>query len=289
MRVAIGILALLGLGIWALWTPDSPWHPTLAPSVHVTPAKAGAQFATAPNLVASASKGATAAKAGAQIASPTPEQASAQLAANIPASLPAPAALPQTLELVSLPTLSSGAKAAPTSISRADAVASVMTSREFQETVSPLARLYLATFGRYPDYEGLNYYTGQREEARPLHEIANEFVRSREFELRYGELGHAQFVEMLFNNVLGNAHQADVRAYWVEALDSGRMTRGEVLVDLAESGAFRERSAHQVFVSTAYTEILRRTPDPTGYAYWVAQLRAGQPPDSVINGLLRGP
>ena len=153
---------------------------------------------------------------------------------------------------------------------------------------STLARLYLATFGRYPDYEGLNYYTGQREEARPLHEIASEFVGSREFELRYGELDNAQFVELLFTNILGDPAQADVRNYWVEEFNSGRMTRGEVLVDLAESGAFRERSAAQVFVSTAYTEILRRTPDPTGFNYWVGQLQSGQPYGSVITGLLGG-
>jgi hypothetical protein len=36
---------------------------------------------------------------------------------------------------------------------------------------------------------------------------------------------------------------------------------------------------------TSYT---RRTPDPTGYNYWVAQLQAGQPPRTVIDGLLGG-
>ena len=172
--------------------------------------------------------------------------------------------------------------------SHAEAVESVIGSKEFQETVTPLARLYLATFGRYPDYEGLNYYTGQREEARPLHEIADEFTGSREFELRYGQLDNAQFVELIFKNVLGHSSQTDVRNYWVGEIEAGRMTRGQVLVDLAESGAFRERSAAQVFVSTAYTEILHRTPDPAGYNYWVAQLQAGQPPSTVINGLLGG-
>jgi hypothetical protein len=209
---------------------------------------------------------------------------------SIPAALaaPAPIHLAPTLELVSLPAIPGGSMAPAKTITRAQAVASAMTSRDFQETVTPLARLYFATFGRYPDYEGLNYYTGQREEARPLHEIASEFVGSREFALRYGELDNAQFVELLFNNILGHASQADVRDYWVGEISAGRMTRGQVLVDLAESGAFRERSAHQVFVSTAYTEILRRTPDPAGYDYWVGQLRAGQPANSVINGLLGG-
>ena len=281
MRVAILIVAVLGLGILAFWTSYSS-----APLVRSLGGKQlAADHATSvamPRVVARS------------VSHPPPAPFQGRgnpsvAIASVPSPLaaPTPAQLPPTLELVSLPTLSGAAPPRP--ISRADAVASVIRSREFQETVTPLARLYLATFGRYPDYEGLNHYTGQREEARPLHEIAGEFTRSREFEQRYGTLDNAQFVELLFVNVLGNPSQADVRGYWVEALESGRMTRGEVLVDLAESGAFRERTAPEVFVSTAYTEILRRTPDPAVYAYWVSQLRSGHPYRSVINGLLAGP
>ena len=197
--------------------------------------------------------------------------------------------LPNTLELVALPAAPGAPAPAPKAISRTEALASVIGSREFQDTVSPLARLYFATFGRFPDYEGLNYYTGQREEARPLAEIATEFAGSREFEQRYGELSNAEFVARIAANVLGHESQADVRAYWTDALDAGRMTRGQVIVDLAESGMFRERTSNEVFVSTAYTEVLRRTPDPAGYAFWVAQLEAGVPRDNVIDGLLRKP
>jgi hypothetical protein len=207
---------------------------------------------------------------------------------SVPPPLMAAAEAPDTLELVSLPTILGAKPATPRTISRAAAVASVIASPTFQETVTPLARLYLATHGRFPDYEGINYYTGQREEARPLVEIADEFVSSYEFRLRYGELDDTGFVERIFLNVLGNPTQADALAYWVGELESGRMTRGQVLIDLAESAAFRERSANQVFVSTAYLEILHRSPDPEGFARWVAHLNAGNPYRSVIDGLLAG-
>jgi len=197
--------------------------------------------------------------------------------------------LPPTLELVTLPPAPGAPAPAPKAISRTEALASVIGSQEFQDTVSPLARLYFATFGRFPDYEGLNYYTGQREEARPLAEIATEFAGSPEFEMRYGELSNAEFVARIMANVLSHQSQADVRAYWTAELDSGRMSRGQVIVDLAESGMFRERTSNEVFVATAYTEILRRTPDPAGYAFWVAQLDAGQPRANVIDGLLERP
>lgn len=243
-------------------------NPTAVPAPSATPSSS----ATVPHAVAP---------------TPTARVAASPLTTSIPPALKPSTELPETLELTIPP--APGAKAASSrALTRAQAVASVIGSREFQETVTPLARLYLATFGRYPDYEGINYYTGQREEARPLAEIADEFVASREFADRYGELDNAAFVERMFENVLGYASQADVRGYWVWELESGRMTRGQVLLDLAESGAFRERSANHVFVSTAYVEILRRTPDAEGYARWVAHLDAGNSRRSVIDGLLGG-
>lgn len=198
-----------------------------------------------------------------------------------------PGAGSEPLELVAI--LPPGHDATPPPappLTRAEALASIMHSPEYQDTVPPLARLYFATFGRYPDYEGLNYYTGVREGGMTLPEIAQEFASGREFEIRYGSLGNAEFVERLFVNVLGDAHQPDVRAYWVSELDAGRMTRGHVIVDLSESGAFRERSDNRVFVSTAYSEIYRRTPDPYAYASWVSMLDAGYSRRAFIDVLL---
>src|SRR5688572_15136221 len=126
MRVAIGITAVLGLVIWALWTPDSVVRLNEAdppPAQQKSPSPLGEGR-------------------GEGIKPPAPlvahVTAAANPAANIPSSLPAPVHVPQTLELVSLPTLSGGAKATPRNISRAEAVASVIASREFQDTVSPL-------------------------------------------------------------------------------------------------------------------------------------------------------
>ncbi len=226
---------------------------------------------------------------------PSPETGSRPIGEIGPRAIAAIAApgvttqLPQTLELVSIVPVKPGAAVAESKpVSRSDALASIIGSREFQDTVSPLARLYFAAFGRPPDYNGLNYYTGVREDGAMLVQIADEFVRGREFEQRYGKLDNAEFVERLFTNVLGYASQPDVRAYWVEELDSGRMTRGAVLVDLSESGAFRDRTANQVFVSTAYTELLRRTPDVTGYNHWLSVLNSGSSQRAVIDGLLSG-
>lgn len=174
----------------------------------------------------------------------------------------------------------------PRPLTPSQAIDAAMQSPEFQDTVNPLARLYFATFGRYPDYEGLNYYTGQREGGSRLAEIADEFARGREFDMRYGDLSNSEFVARILSNVLGNESQADVRAHWTAELDAGRMTRGQVIVDLAESGMFRERTANQVFVSAAFAEVLRASPQPAEFTRWVAFLDAGNSPGALINGLL---
>jgi hypothetical protein len=167
-----------------------------------------------------------------------------------------------------------------------EAIASVIESPEFLDTASPVARLYLAYFGRGPDAEGLNYYVAQREGGRDLDAISAEFAGSREIELRFGDLDNGAFVERMFRNVFGDAGSAEQRAGWVAQLDSGAMTRGQVMLAFSESDAFRTASANEVFVSIAYTEIFGREPLPTELARWVAVLDAGSSGEAVIRSLL---
>lgn len=168
----------------------------------------------------------------------------------------------------------------------AKALASAIQSPDFQDTVSPLVRLYLAYFERYPDYEGLNYYIGQREGGGRLDAISDEFATSLEIELRYGSLDNAAFVDRIYRNVLDGAGDAQQRASWIAQLDSGAMTRGQVMLAFSESAAFRAATANEVFVSMAYAEILRRSADPAEFSRWVRLLDAGSSRESVIQGLL---
>ena len=285
MRATIAfLLVLLVAGIMAMDDPGTPLR-TLGSSVKPAPQAPAARLAPGPAIAQA--PGTTA---------PFPERApvtsgqdgridSEKLAATLPKV--GGSKLPATLELVTFgPSVGPLAPVQHTTITRTEAVAAAMGSQAFQETVTPLARLYFAALGRFPDYEGLNYYTGQREDARPLDAIANEFAGSKEFEARYGALDNAEFVARILSNVLGHRSQADVREHWTAELDSGRMTRGQVIVDFSESGAFQERVANEVFVATAYTEVLQRTPDPKAFTYWVAQRAGGQPASAVIEGLL---
>jgi hypothetical protein len=176
--------------------------------------------------------------------------------------------------------LPSGAKAP------AQAIMSRLDSDEFTETVSPLARLYFAYFDRAPDYEGLGYYIGERERGTPLDTIAEEFAGSLEFDLRYGEVDNAAFVDRVFENVFGAPADAMQRAYWISQLDAGHFTRGGMMLAFSESPAFRMATGNEVLVAIAYAETLGRAPDPSDFARWVAFLDAGNPPRALIDRLL---
>jgi hypothetical protein len=168
----------------------------------------------------------------------------------------------------------------------AKAIAAAIEAPEFLDNATPVARLYFAYFGRSPDVEGFDYYVAQREGGRLLDAISDEFAGSREIELRYGALDNAAYVERVFRNVFGESGDAQQRENWVAQLDSGAMTRGQMMVAFSESPAFRSASANEVFVSIAYTEIFGRRADAEELSRWVAFLDAGNSSQAVIQGLL---
>lgn len=166
------------------------------------------------------------------------------------------------------------------------AIAAVIESSAYQDIVSPIARLYFGYFERSPDVEGLDYYVAQREGGRDLDAIANEFAGSREIGMRYGTLDDAAFVDRVFRNVFDGAGDEQQRAYWIGQLESGAMTRGQMMLAFSESPAFRAAIANEVFVSLAYAEILGRYPEPAELSRWVRLLDAGHSGTIVIQGLV---
>jgi hypothetical protein len=218
----------------------------------------------------------TGASAAARVVSGEPIAASPERAGTLSPEAK-PAAQGAAFEIRARP---SGAK------TPAQAIASRLDSDEFADAISPVTRLYFGYFDRAPDYEGLDYYIGERERGTPLDAIAQEFAGSLEFELRYGELDNAGFVDRVYHNVFGAPGDAAQRAYWIDRLDSGAMTRGQVMLAFSESPEFRALTGNEVFVTTAYAETLRRAPDAAELSRWVRFLDSGNPRGAVIAALL---
>lgn len=106
--------------------------------------------------------------------------------------------------------------------------------------VDPVIRLYQTAFNRLPDNAGLTawvvpFSTG----AITLQSIANGFTQSTEFTSLYPtSLSNAQYVGALYWNILQRQGEDAGIKGWVSALDSGALTRAQVLLGFSESGEF---------------------------------------------------
>ncbi len=139
-------------------------------------------------------------------------------------------------------------------------VSSLMGRASFYAPMAPVARLYAAYFLRRPDYAGLTYWANQRRSGRTLNSVSQFFAGSQEFRTLYGSLSNRQFVERVYQNVLGRAGERSGVDYWTSELDSRRRNRGTVMTGFSESPEYRTRTNAEVQVALVYAGMLGRVP-----------------------------
>jgi len=98
-------------------------------------------------------------------------------------------------------------------------------------------RLYRATLDREPDAAGLENWTYWLAGGRPITDAAALFVASPEFQRTYGSLSNAEFVTLLYNNVLDRAPDEGGFANWTNVLEAG-LSRAEVVAGFSQSAEF---------------------------------------------------
>ncbi len=104
------------------------------------------------------------------------------------------------------------------------------------EGAAEIARLYYATLDRAPDLAGLTGWTSQLQSgAITLQQAAAGFTNSAEFTSMYGALSNSAFVNLMYQNVLGRAPDPTGDANWVNALNTGAMTRAGVALGFSQS------------------------------------------------------
>ena len=97
-------------------------------------------------------------------------------------------------------------------------------------------RLYQAAFARAPDEGGLRYWIDQHNYGKSFLDIGNSFIASTEFVNLYGtNPTNAQFVDLLYQNVLGRQGDQGGVDFWNRQLNSGSETRPQILLDFASS------------------------------------------------------
>ncbi len=145
-----------------------------------------------------------------------------------------------------------------------------------------IRRLYLAYFDRQPDRAGFSAWKVVRATGASLDAVSAEFAASTEFQNTYGALDDGQFVDLVYNNVLGRDPDAAGRSFWISRLQAGA-TRGSVMTGFSEGEEFRNRTgttaaanaplAHQI--ERLYRAYFDRSADQGGLDFWLEQFVGG--------------
>lgn len=172
--------------------------------------------------------------------------------------------------------------------SRASVIDAFSRSSEFQTATAPVVRLYFAYFQRVPDTAGLLFWLDRFRAGASLDEISDAFAQSDEFAGTYGSVGDSTFVELVYQNVLGRPADPAGRDFWVDRLGDG-LPRGAVMTSFSESDEYRDRSFADIYVTLMYVGMLRRSPDPSGFAFWRSAVGGGGSGLPLIQGFLDSP
>ena len=157
-------------------------------------------------------------------------------------------------------------------------------------------RLYAAGLDRGPDQTGQTHWTGMLDSGARLKELAQGFLHSREFAVRFGGADSPvdAYVSQLYRNLLHRDGDDAGKAFWREQLASGRADRADVLVGFSESAENKAGTAEAVAagvwvmdrnapgVARMYDTVFGRQPDEAGLKHWCDRLDAG---DIALKGL----
>ena len=98
-------------------------------------------------------------------------------------------------------------------------------------------RLYNSALGRFPDYEGYNYWISMNQSGtNSYRQTASSFLISAEFNELYGEsLSTHDYVNTLYKNILNREPDLPGQSYWIGRLENNLESRSEVLMGFSES------------------------------------------------------
>lgn len=170
--------------------------------------------------------------------------------------------------------------AAQNSTSPATWLAQQIQGKTYQARMGGVTRLYRAFFLRDPDISGMDFWWNKMNNGWSLWNVAEYFSQSPEFNSRYGSLNNGQYVDLVYQNVLGRAPDAGGRTYWVNQLASGAKNRGQVMVGFSESPEYSGANKARTDVLITYFGLVGRLPGASDLAYWVTQ-----PNSSLVSAL----
>jgi hypothetical protein len=155
-------------------------------------------------------------------------------------------------------------------------------------------RLYKAAFDRSPDSQGLGYWMNKLQTGTALTDVANGFINSDEFKMKYGaNTSNIDFVTLLYKNVLHRGPDAGGLSYWLGSLEKG-MSREQVLLGFSDSPENKGQvilnaDGHEAQAYRMYQAAFDRTPDLAGLTHWIEALDNGMTLTNVAQNFIGSP
>ncbi len=130
---------------------------------------------------------------------------------------------------------------------------------DLRDRAAQVSRIYLGLFGRGPSASDLEYWVGEMEDGRSINSVAAFFARSSEFVALYGDTTDQEFVELVYENVLGRSASAADLEYWLGELDRG-VVRHRMFLLFSESPEYRNATASTLKAIDLFLSMLGQTP-----------------------------
>jgi hypothetical protein len=116
-----------------------------------------------------------------------------------------------------------------------------------EEQVTDLVEMYVAYFDRAPDAIGLHFWGTALAAGSGMEEIATLFFRQPETQAAFPDPeDSAALVDTAYRNVLERDADAEGRAWWIEALDSGAVSKAEFMLALLDGARANAAAADDV-------------------------------------------
>ena len=124
-------------------------------------------------------------------------------------------------------------------IDNATSIAGILAATDYTESDAEILRLYRAFFNREPDIDGAKYWLNQARNGRTVDNMGRFFATSDEFNTTYGPLNDAQFMTVVYRNVLNRGPDPAGFDFWIEQMNATPpMERHRVVLLFAFSPEF---------------------------------------------------
>lgn len=105
-----------------------------------------------------------------------------------------------------------------------------------------LVEVYIASFSRAPDAEGLYYWADRYSDGMSLQNIAKSFFDQAETQSIYGGKSNTELVSTVYNNFLGRDAEQAGKDYWVGELDKNLISTDSFLLAVINGAQADDRS-----------------------------------------------